>query len=193
MNDLSSASEADYLSGILIGHEIMASAAEASSLTEILKGPYRGALNTVRDLISGPAAKFLTARAETLEALDSLRRDYRKSILTSEQAVAPDSKDPFADVFKSKGEQLERPLGVALETLDGFLGVNPPRSEKPFAFLYGVCTVQDAKFSGEGLQDSFQTLASLGLGAVDDAKDSSIVDLTNRIVRMAASQPQLLY
>lgn len=172
---------------------IMANSDEASMLTELLKGPYKAALRSLRDLISGPTAKFLSARAETLTSLDALRTDYRKSILESEKTVPVDSKDPFADVVSSKLAQLDRPLAVALEALDGFLGVSPPRSEKPYAFLYGVCQVQDAKFAKEGLQDATQTLAALGLAAFDDAKDSTMGDLTDRLVKMAASQPQLLY
>lgn len=172
---------------------ILGTEGEAAGLGEILKGPYRSALNSIRDLVSGPVAKFLVSRAETLASLDALKKDYRKTILASEDSIPKGSKDPFDDVFSARSGQLERPLGVALEALDGFLGLSPPRSEKPYAFMYGVCSVQDAMFRGEGVQDSFQTLAALGLGAGQEAKESSIEDLTDRLVKLAAGQPQLLY
>jgi len=171
----------------------MANGDEASGINEIMKAPYKAALGTLQTLLSGPASKFLSARAEALGALDGLRMDFRKTVLASEGSVPVDSKDPFMDVYTAKMSELEKPLAEALKAFDGFLGISPPRTEKPYAFLYGVCAVQDAKFKGEGLSDATQTLASLGLAAVEDERDSNIGDLTNRLVKLAAGQPQLLF
>ena len=171
---------------------VMANGDEAKGISEILKAPYKAALGTLQNLLSGPASKFLSSRAETLGALDGLRKDFRKTILASEATVPADSEDPFMDVYMARMSRLEKPLDDALKAFDAFLG-NPPRTEKPFAFLYGVCAVQDAKFTGEGLKDATQTLAALGLAAVEDESDSTIVDMTDRLVKLAAGQPQLLF
>ena len=71
MNDIGSASEADYLSGILIGHEIMASAAEAPTVIVGAAELADRYLRAYRAL--GRDARILTGEAATVSGLRLIR------------------------------------------------------------------------------------------------------------------------
>jgi len=165
---------------------------DALALAEVLRRPFQIAVGAMHDALTGPVARFLDARAETLSLFGDLARDYRKTVLEHEKLVPPEAKDPLAEIESSKLQELENLLGTALSSLQGLLAGKTPVNERPYAFIYGVCSLQDAKFSGQGLDTALGTLSGLGLRPSDRMGGSSIPDATRELEVLVASQPQLL-
>jgi hypothetical protein len=171
-----------------------ASSNDAIALTEILTAPLRVALDALREIIAGPMAGFLTTRAETLGLLANLKSDYRRAILRCEKLVPMDSRDPLSDIIRTKAEELERLLGLALTSLDGFFKDKPSESEKAYAFLLALCLMQDAKLAGEeGLDTVLQMLGGLGVFGTSNIKQLPVEEATQGLVKLAVSQPQLFF
>lgn len=156
---------------------------------EILSEPLLAAFGAMRDVITRPVARFLEARAETLSLLGDLVRDYRKTVLENEKLVPQETKDPGTEIVSSK--ELENLQAMPSVLLMACSLAKSPMNERPSAFIYGLCSIQDAKLRGT-VDGALGTLTSLGPSLSYRIRESSIEDATRELENLVANQPQLL-